>query len=186
MPVIEMAYALSSETGSATPIRPLLSVNSHSVCVRSSSCVHCPIHVTPSACLLIRLTDSAPPVHATTLPPPPMPRSPILIPARFSLPSALRIRRTPPQIVTGSTPFPSKPSRLVRRTPKPSAQDQASPHRISRQQKCKTPLLYIARVAHRPWPSSLEVWTSSQFRRMAAVYGFAQDIRTLFVIPLLF
>ena len=48
--------------GSATPIRPLLSVNPRSGCVRSSSCVHCPVHVTPSACLLIRPADSAPPV----------------------------------------------------------------------------------------------------------------------------
>ena len=59
---VEMAYALSSETGSATPNRPLLSVNPLSVCVRSLPCVHCPIHVTPSACLLIHLVDTAPPV----------------------------------------------------------------------------------------------------------------------------
>ena len=59
---VEMAYALSSETSSATPIRPLLSVNPHPDCVRSSPCVHCPAHVTPPACLLIRPVDSAPPV----------------------------------------------------------------------------------------------------------------------------
>ena len=56
-----MVYALSSEMSSATPIRPLLSMNPHSDCVRSSSCVHCLIHMTPSACLLIR-PDFAPPV----------------------------------------------------------------------------------------------------------------------------
>ena len=57
-----MAYVLSLETSSATPIRPLLSVNPHPDCVRSSACVHCPAHVTPPACLLIRPVDSVPPV----------------------------------------------------------------------------------------------------------------------------
>jgi hypothetical protein len=46
---VEMAYALSLETGSATPIRPLLSVNLPSYCV-CSTCVHCPYHMTPSSC----------------------------------------------------------------------------------------------------------------------------------------
>ena len=57
-----MAYVLSLETSSATPIRPLLSVNPHPDCVRSLACVHCPAHMTPPACLLIRPVDSAPPV----------------------------------------------------------------------------------------------------------------------------
>ena len=64
-------------------------------------------------------------------------------------------------------------SRLVRRTPKPSAQDQHRPItsadiKIARH-RCST-----SRVAHRPWPPFLEVWTSSLFRRIAAVYGIAQ------------
>ena len=57
-----MAYALSSETSSATPICPLLSMNPHSDCVCSSPCVHCPAHMTPPVCLLIRPVNSAPPV----------------------------------------------------------------------------------------------------------------------------
>jgi hypothetical protein len=65
--------------------------------------------------------------HATTLRSPPKPRSPILTPARIHSSSALRIRHLPPQIATGSTPSPSQPSRLSRRTPKSTAQDQASP-----------------------------------------------------------
>ena len=89
------------------------------------------------------------------------------------------IGRLPLQIVVGSTPSPSQSSRSARRTPKPSAQDQASPHRIGRHQKHKTPLLFVARVAHRPWPSSLEVWTSSRFRRIAARFGIAQVKCTL-------
>jgi transposase InsO family protein len=50
---VEMAYVLSSEMGSATPIRPLLSVNPPSYCV-CSTCVHCPYHVTPSSCPQVR------------------------------------------------------------------------------------------------------------------------------------
>ena len=42
------------------------------------------------------------------------------------------------------------------------------PRRLGRHQKRKTPLLFVARVVHRPWPSSLEVWTSSRFRRIIA------------------
>ena len=80
----------------------------------------------------------------------------------------------PPQIVTGLTLFPLQPSRLVCRTPNLLAQDQPSPHRIGRHQNRKTPLLYVAHVTHCPWPSSLEAWTLSQFRRISAGYGFAQ------------
>ena len=53
------------------------------------------------------------------------------------------------------------------------------PRRIGRHQKRKTRLLYVARVAHRPCPSPLEVWTSSRFRRFTAGYGFAQVPCTL-------
>ena len=89
------------------------------------------------------------------------------------------IGRLSPQIVVGSTPSPSQSSRSARRTPKPSAQDQASPHRIGRHQKRKTLLLFVARVAHRPWPSSLEVWTSSRFRRIAAEFSLRTVVRFL-------
>ena len=112
--------------------------------------------------------------HATTLRLTPTPRSPVLAPARLPLASALPIRRTSPQIANGSTLFPSQPSRLVRRTPNLSAQDQPSPHHIGQHQKRKTPLLYVARVALRPWPSFLEAWTSSRFRKSSTGYGFAQ------------
>jgi hypothetical protein len=46
---VEMVYALSSESGSATPIHPLLSMNppSYYMCL---TCVHCPYHMTPSSC----------------------------------------------------------------------------------------------------------------------------------------
>ena len=57
-----MAYALSLETSSTTPICPLLSVNPHSDYVHSSPCVHCPAHITPPVCLLIQPVNSAPPV----------------------------------------------------------------------------------------------------------------------------
>ena len=57
------------------------------------------------------------------------------------------------------------------------------PCRIGRHQKRKTPLLYIARIAHRPSPLPIEVWTSSRFRRNAVGYGFAQDLRTLLSSP---
>ena len=56
------------------------------------------------------------------------------------------------------------------------------PHRIGRYQKRKTPLLYVARVAHRPCPSPLEVWTSSRFGRFTTGLSFAQVPST----PLLF
>ena len=100
--------------------------------------------------------------------------------------SALCIRRLPPQIAIGSMFSPSQPSRLGRRTPKPSAQAQASPPSHRPTSKRKTPLLYVARVAHRPCPSPLEVGTSSRFRRIAAGYGIAQAHSYAFVIPLLF
>ena len=54
-------------------------------------------------------------------------------------------------------------------------------HCIGRHQKSKTPLLYIACIAHCPCPLPLEVWTSSRFRRRAAGYGFTQVPRTLLV-----
>ena len=62
-----------------------------------------------------------------------------------------RARASPLRLArTLSLPAPSQPSRLARRTPKPTAQAQASLRRIGRHQKRKTPLLYVARIAHRP------------------------------------
>ena len=60
------------------------------------------------------------------------------------------------------------------------------PRRIGRHQKRKTLLLFVARIAHRPWPSPLKVWTLSRFRRIAAGYGIAQDIRMLLLFPFCF
>ena len=163
-------------------------MNPPSYCLCSSSCVHCPYHVTPSSCLQIRLVNAStrqllPLVsHATTLrsrlarPSLLPPRSPILAPARIPSPSTLRIRRWPPQIAIRSTPSPLQPSRLARRTPEPTAQAQASPPSHRPTSKRKTLLRYVARVARSPCPSPLEVWISSHFRRNAAGYGVAQDI----------
>ena len=96
------------------------------------------------------------------------------------------IGRLPPQIVVGSTPSPSQSSRSARRTPKPLARLKRCPRRIGRHQKRKTPLLFVARIAHRPWPSPLKVWTLSRFRRIAAGYGIAQDIHMLLLFPFCF
>jgi hypothetical protein len=134
-------------------------------------------HMTPSPCLQAR--PLAPLSHATC-------RAFPLCVARILSSSALRICHLPPQITTGSTPSPSWPSHSACRTPKPTAQAHASPPSQRPTSKCKTPLLYVARVAHRPCASPLEVWTSSHFRRIAAGYGFAQDIRTLLLFPHLF
>ena len=96
------------------------------------------------------------------------------------------ISHLPPQIVIRSTLFPLQPSQLVHCTPKPTAQDQASPHHISQHQKHKTLLLFVAHVTHCPWPSPLKVWTLSCFRRISAGYGLLRTIHTPFDISFCF
>jgi hypothetical protein len=115
-----------------------------------------------------------------------MPCSPIQAPTCILLLSALHIHRLPPQITSGSMPFPLQPSQLAHRTPKPMAQAQALPPSHRQTSECKTLLLYVACVVHHPWTSPLEVWTSSHFRRIAAGYGFVQDIHMLSLFSFFF
>ena len=172
-----MAYAFSSETGSATPIRPLLSVNPHSDCVRSSSCVHCLVHVTPSACLLIRLADSAPLVARHDSAPP----SHALLARPCSRPPSPTVRSpysphiTPDRHRIGAFPFAAKstcPSHPKTIGPRSSI---APSHRPT----SKTQDTAALRSTRRASPLAIEAWTSSRFRRMAAVYGFVQVKCTL-------
>jgi hypothetical protein len=65
-----MAYVLSSESGSTTPICLLLSINPPSYYVCSLLCVHCLYHITLSTCLLIWPVNTPPLVihHDSVLP----------------------------------------------------------------------------------------------------------------------
>ena len=138
--------ALASEMGNLDHVTPSLHLRAH----LSTASHHTPhAHAFPFclACLLSPVSSRRPPCA---------------------------IGHLPPQIVAGLIPSPLQPSRLVRCTPKPLAQDQASPHCIGQHQNRKTLLLYVACIMHPPWPPFLKVWTSSLFRRIAAVYGIAQ------------
>ena len=121
-------------------------------------------HVTPS----LRLQATRPLLHATRPHSPLMPRLHPLIVRPVHSPPA-----TPDRHWIDTFPFAAKSTCLSHpKNHRPRLKHR--PHRIGRHQKRKTPLLYVARVVHRPCPSPLEVWTSSWFRRFTAGYSFAQ------------